>query len=229
MQPSDDQRPGVREAHLLRKKNNPLFPPAAREVSNEALVAARLQDGLDRDRFMQDFQGLVERAVALEANAPSEEVLAIKEQLDHCYQRACALPGDQAPIRQAIRKLVDVIMRAVRGGIGNDAYAANQLEEETLAREAHFALQELPLVAALTHAESPVAADELIPSLLSEPDDSLSRSLVLFDEQQLATLCHEAGRWLEQVDPERAQTDAWRRLALLQAYYSHLKPQSDAN
>jgi len=120
-------------------------------------------------------------------------------------------------------------MRAVRGGIGNDAYAANQLEEETLAREAHFALQELPLVAALTHAESPVAADELIPSLLSEPDDSLSRSLVLFDEQQLATLCHEAGRWLEQVDPERAQTDAWRRLALLQAYYSQLKPQSDAN
>lgn len=225
----DDYRPGVREAHLLRKKNNPLFPPGAREVGGDALATARLQDGLDMDRFMEEFQALVQRAVALDANAPSDEVLAIKEQLDHGYQKACALPGDQAPVKQAIRKLLDVIMRAVRSGIGNDAYAARQLEEEALAREAHFALQELPLVAALTHENSPVAENELIPSLLSEDDDSLERCLALFDEHQLASLCHDAEQWLQAADPQRSLVDAWRRLALIVSHYRRIQPQSDAN
>jgi hypothetical protein len=225
----NDYRPGVREAHLLRKRDNPLFPPDARAVSNEALAAARLQDGLEMDRFREDFQALVQRAVALEANAPSETILAIKEELDRSYQRACALPGDQSAVKDAIRKLLGVIMRAVAGGIGNDAYAARQLEEETLAREAHFALQELPLVVALTHADSPVAEDELIPSLLSERDAGLEGCLMLFDESQLAAICHDAGRWLQSMDPDRTVADAWRRLAIIQAYYSSLKPHADAN
>jgi len=229
MNPVDVYHPGVREAHLLRKKDNPLFPAAARDVSNEALAAARLQDGLEMDRFLEEFQALVQRAVALEANTPSETVLALKEELDHSYQRACALPGDQSHIKEAIRKLVEVIMSAVRGGIGNDAYAARQLEEETLAREAHFTLQELPLVAALTHAESPVSEDELIPSLLSEDDASLERCLMLFDDSQLAAICNDAGLWLQRSDPDRNIAAAWRRLGVIQAYYSSIKPRADAN
>lgn len=229
MQNKDPERPGVREAHLLRKMDNPLFPPAARQVSADALAAARLQDGLERDRFMQEFQALIERAVALEPNAPSDEVLAIKEQLDHSYQKACALPGDQSHIKEAIRKLLAVVMRAVRSGIGNDAYAARQLDEEAQAREAHFALQELSLVAALTHAESPVAEDELVPALLSEDDDSLERCLLLFDDNQLAAICHAAGRWLEEIDPQRNIPGAWRRLDLVEAYYRSLGPPADAN
>jgi hypothetical protein len=229
MQTPDEHRPGVREAHLLRKKDNPLFPAAAREVSNEALATARLQDRLDMDGFMEEFQSLVQRAVALQPNAPSEDVLAIKEQLDQGYQKVCALPGDQSQLKAAIRRLLEVIMRAVRSGIGNDAYAARQLEEEAQAREDHFALQELPLVAALTHAESPVAEDELIPSLLSEDDDSLQRCLLLFDDNQLAAICHAAGLWLEEMDPERKIPAAWRRLALIEARYRKFGPPADAN
>ncbi len=224
-----DYRPGVREAHLLRKKDNPLFPPASRDVSNEALAGARLDDGQDLDRFMQSFQTLVQRAVALPPNAPSETVLEIKEQLDHSYQMACALPGDQSHIKQAIGKLLVVIMNAVRAGIGEDAYAARQLEEEVLAREAHFALQELPLVAALTHADSPIAEDELVPSLLSEEDARLERTLALFDAEQLDLLCRDARQWLQRADPERELDDAWRRLALIQAHYQRVRIQSDVN
>ncbi len=221
-----DYRPGVREAHLLRKKDNPLFPLAERQVSNEALATARLHDGLELDRFTQDFQALVQRAVTLEANAPSEAVLELKEQLDHSYQRACALPGDQSHIKAAIGKLLGIIMNAVRSGIGNDAYAAQQLEDEELAREAHFTLQETPLVAALTHAESPVAETELVPSLLSEDDAGLERCLSLFDTTQLASICAQAAEWLQAIDPQRSLAYAWRRLAIIQAYFSHLSAQT---
>lgn len=229
MQKLNDDRPGVREAHLLRKRDNPLFAPAVRQVSTRDLAAARLQDGLDRDRFMESFRALVERAVEIEPNAPSETVLEIKEQLDLSYQQACALPGDASEIKAAIRKLLAVIMRAVSGGVGNDAYAARQLEEETVAREMHFALQELPLVAALTHPQSPVAEDELVPSLLSEDDDSLQRCLQLFDESQLAAICHDAEDLLQRIDAERGLEDAWRRLALIRRYYRAMAPSVEAN
>ena len=224
-----EQRPGVREGHLLRRQNNPLFPETSRQVSNEALAEARLRDGAEMDHFIQDFQSLVQRAVALQPNTPSETILELKEQLDQSYQRACALPGDQSHIKDAIRKLVDVIMRAVRSGIGSDAYAARQLDEEELARQAHFELQDLPLVAALTHPESPIGADELIPSLLSEDDASLERCLVLFDDTQLATICHDAAEYLRGIDPGRQMTSAWRRLDLLRDYYRRSTPSSRAN
>jgi hypothetical protein len=229
MRKTANERPGVREAHLLRKQDNPLFPAAARQVSSDALAAARLQDGLEMDQFMEAFQALVQRAVALDPNTPSDTILELKEQLDQSYQQACALPGDQSQIKNAIRKLVEVIMRAIRSGIGNDAYAARQLEEEDMARLAHFELQELPLVAALTHPDSPIAADELIPSLLSEDDASLERCLIVFDDTQLATICHAAENYLQRIDPDRQIPAAWRRLDLIRDNYGGSTPHSRAN
>jgi hypothetical protein len=224
-----ENQPGIRERHLLRKRNNPLFSVTEREVSNEALAEARLADGLEMDRFLQEFQALVKRAVELEPNTPSETILEIKEQLDHSYQRVCALPGDQSAIKQAIRQLIEVIMKAVRSGIGNDAYAERQLEEEVIAREAHFELQELALVAALTHADSPVSEEEFVPSLLSEVDENLERCLLLFDEGQLAAISNDAEVFLEKTDPDKQLVDAWRRLALIQDYYRRLLPDTAAN
>jgi hypothetical protein len=223
------ERPGVREAHLLRKRNNPLFRPAARAVTNEQLATARLEDGVDMDNFMRDFRELVQQAAELGPNTPSETVLELKEQLDQSYQRACALPGDQSNIRQAIRKLIVIIMQAVRGGIGNDNYAAGKLDEEDAARQTHYALQELPLVAALTHPQSPVAEDELIPSLLSEDDTALLRCLVIFDQAQVGAICADAADYLDEIDPQRKLGDAWRRLELLLDYYREHAPDGGAN
>ena len=229
MRKAIDTRPGVREAHLLRKRDNPLFSHAAREVSNEELASARLEDGMEMDRFIQEFQVLVQRAGALAPNTPSDTVLDLKEELDRGYQQACALPGDQSAVKEAIRKLLGVIMRAVRSGIGNDAYAARQLDEEDMARQTHFELQELPLVAALTHPESPVAADELIPSLLSEDDASLERCLTLFDDQQLAEIRQDAAQYLQRIDADRRLSDAWRRLDLIRSHFRAGGPDLPAN
>ena len=213
---------GIREQHLLRKKDNPLFEESERNVSNEVLARARMEDGVEMDTFMSDFQSLVQRAAALEPNTPSETILEIKEQLDRSYQQCCALPGDQTTVKSAVRKLIETIMRAVEGGIGNDAYARQQLEEEALARELHFKLQELPLVAALTAANSPVAENELIPSLLSEPAETLVPTLQLFDGTQMAAIFSEASTFMEHKDPEQKLTDAWQRLQLIERTWRNI-------
>ncbi len=223
------QHTGIREQHLLRKKNNPMFDESERNVSNEALAKARMEDGVEMDTFISDFQALVQRSVTLEPNTPSETILEIKEQLDRSYQQCCALPGDQTAIKTAILKLIETIMRAVKSGIGNDAYARQQLEEEALARELHFKLQELPLVAALTAANSPVAENELIPSLLSEPADTLTSTLQLFDETQMATIFNEASTFMQRRDPERKLMDAWQRLQLIEHVWKNMPAGTTAN
>ncbi len=222
-------RPGVREQQLLRKMNNPLFGEVRSKVGKDDLAQARLEDGLEKDRFLAAFQALVQQAVDLQSNTPSETVLEIKAQLDHSYQQACALAGDMTPIKQSITRLVDLIMQAIRAGAGNDAHVQQQLIEEDIARKAHYELQEIPLVAALMHPDSPVAADELIPSLLSEAEHTLAATLSLFDEQQMAALCHDAGAFLAQRDPERTLADAWARLQLIENHYRQLKPSVPPN
>ena len=213
---------GIREQHLLRKKDNPLFDESERDVSNEVLARARMEDGVEMDAFMADFQSLVERAVALEPNTPSETILEIKERLDHSYQQCCALPGDQTAVKTAIRKLIETIMRAVENGIGNDAYARQQLEEEALARELHFKLQELPLVAALTAANSPIAENELIPSLLSEPAETLALTLQLFDDTQMAAIFNDASTFISNTDPEQKLPGVWQRLQLIERTWRNM-------
>jgi len=218
---------GIREQHLLRKQDNPLFSESDRNISNEVLVGARMEDGAELDRFMSEFQLLVQRAAALEPNTPSETILEIKEALDRGYQQCCALPGDQAAIKDAIRRLIETIMRAVESGIGNDDYARQQLEDEVLARDMHFRLQELPLVAALTAEPSPIPEDELIPSLLSEPLETLELTLQVFDETQLATVYNEASTYLQRIDPERKLVDAWQGLHLIEHSWRNRSPLND--
>lgn len=226
MNRSLEDEPGIRERHLLRKRCNPLFDEKQSDVSNEDLARARLDDGVEMDRFMSEFQLLVEKAVDLKPKTPTETILAIKQELDRSYQRACALPGDQAPVKRAIKKLLRLIMQAMRAGAGNDAYAMQQLDDEETARKLHFELQELPLVSALTHPDSPIADDELVPALLSEPAESLVGSLQLFDKNQMASILSDAEALLKQKDPQQTLGDAWQGLKLIEACYHDMQSDS---
>ena len=62
--------------------NNPLFGEVRSKVGKDDLAQARLQDGVEKDRFITAFQALVQRAVDLQPDAPSETVLEIKAELD---------------------------------------------------------------------------------------------------------------------------------------------------
>ena len=210
-----DRKPGIREQHLLRKKDNPLFSENEDGISNDRIYKARLEDDVAAREFMENFRKLMQEAVDLKPNTPSDTILELKERLDQAYQHACALPGDTGEVKNAIRKLLDLMMKSVRDGAGADQTAQQKLLEEDAARKAHFELQEIGLVAALTHDQSPIAEDELIPSLLSETEEILQITLALFDPEQLALILKDAEMFLNNLDSEHYYTEAWSRLNVI--------------
>jgi hypothetical protein len=196
------QRPGRHERHLLRKRDNPLFPEEERCISGAVLEEAQRLDHEELVAFITEFRGLIYQAVNLKANEDSEVILGIKEELDRSYEQACGLADDQTETKIAIRKLAQLIMGAVRKGAGDDPLALMELEQEEEARAAHFELVEHPIVADLLNPESSITEGELLPALLSESAQGLQAALELFDDTQLALLCEEGRGLLDRIEAQ---------------------------
>ncbi len=196
------QFPGRRERHLLRKRSNPLFPEAERVITPEVLEEAQRLDHEELVDFITRFRQLVHRAVGLKPNEQSDVILGIKEELDQAYEQAAGLADDQTETREAIRKLLVVIMNAVRNGAANDPVALAELDQEAQARAAHFELLEYPLVADLLCPESPISGDELVPTLLSVPEAEFQAAITLFDEDQVKELERQARALLDSLAGE---------------------------
>ncbi len=108
-------------------------------------------------------------------------------------------------------------MGAVRRGAGDDPQALQELAQEESARALHYQLLEQPLVADLLAPDSPVAAEELLPTLLSSEADTLAAALQLFDPQQLRTLVQEGHALLDGLQRQgRLPSAARERLALME-------------
>lgn len=195
-------KPGRRERHLRRRHENPLFAWPPQEVEPEALLAAQRADHAEMESFRADFRDLIQRAVNLPADADSDTVLALKQDLERRYEQSFGLPEDHARERAALRTLIDLIMKAVRRAAGNDPLARQELADEEQAREIHFRLLERPLVADLLHPESPIAPEDLAPSLLSATAEELEAALELFDLPQVEELAQQSARLIERLETE---------------------------
>ncbi len=180
--------PGRRERHLRRKLNNPLFPETGREISGNTLEEAQRLDHEELVEFIAGFRRLVHQAVGLKPNEQSDVILGIKEELDKAYEQVAGLADEQTETKDAIRKLLVVIMSAVRNGAANDPTALQELAQETQARASHFELLESPLVADLLHPSSPIKENELAPTLLSVSEEEFQAAMTLFDQEQVGQL-----------------------------------------
>ena len=90
-------------------------------------------------------------------------------------------------------KLIGLIMKAVWRAAGADPLAHRELQDEEEARVIHCRLLEQPLVADLLHPRTPIAPDELTPTLLSATQEEVDGVLEMLDPNQLAHLS-EQGR-----------------------------------
>ncbi|MET0046346.1 MAG: hypothetical protein ABW066_01020 [Sedimenticola sp.] len=217
-------KPGRRERHLLRKRNNPMFPEHARQISTGALQEAQRLDHEELVGFIGEFRKLVHQAVSLQASEESEVILELKENLDKAFEHACGLADDQTETKNAIIKLLGVIMTAVRAGAENDPVALDELQQESAAREAHFGLLEYPLLADILYPDSPITEDELIPTLLSEHEDEFAAALTLFDTDQLQLLIGGAEEYLAECTDlgEDISENAAGRIALMRELLADL-------
>ncbi len=214
--------PGRHERHLLRKQDNPLFPEAQRTISQSELTEAQRLDHEELEAYIRDLRKLVGEAVALGPHEQSDVILELKERLDQAYETACRLADDQSPNKEAIRKLVAVIMRAVWQGAGNDTLAHQELEQEEAARAAHYELLETPLVADLLDPESLIQADDLLAVLLSAEREGFEAAVTLFDPGQLRALCEQGATLKRDGEALDALPGARERLAELEQLLSSL-------
>ncbi len=185
-------RPGRRERHLRRRHLNPLFAWPPEEIPPEQLLEAQRLDHEALQAFRESFRELVQRAMELPPDAGSDPVLELKADLERHYEQACGLPEDQSEAKQALAKLIAVIMRTLLRHVGDDPTAQQELADEAAAREIHFRLLDHPLVADLLHPESPILPQDLTPSLLTADDAEFAAACELFDGPQLAVIVDEA-------------------------------------
>lgn len=226
MKPNFSSHPGTHERQLIRCADNPLFPPARRQVIQIEVTRAQRRDQEEATAFQARLRELVQRAIDLPPQADSEVVLKLKEDLDRAYEQACGLAGDPRAIKTALKKLLEIVMRAVWRGAGDDAAAQVNLREEEAARATHFALLEYPLIADLIRPDSPIASDELTATLLSDSSDALTAALTLFDADQLALICQDAGRQLQAHDrSDPCIGAAHERLAEMERQLARLRAQ----
>jgi hypothetical protein len=207
--------PGRRERHLLRRRDNPLFPPDRREVGAGELAAARAADAAEAQAFARDLTALLEKASHLTGQVESDVILGLKEEADRLYEQCRGLGDGHQPQEQGLQRLLEVLMAAVRQGAGNDPQALDELAQEEAARAMHQRLLQAPLIADLLHPESPIRDDELVPTLLSAEPETFTAALGLFEPEQVAEILS-TGRdlvaGLAEGSPERARGE--RLLAL---------------
>jgi hypothetical protein len=205
-----NDQPGMHERHLRRKVNNPLFVDST--MSQQDILAAREHDERELEAFMQDFHGLARDASALDASADSEVLLALKARLDQCYERCCGQMGKHDEIRQGLTNLIDAIMAAVIRASASDRHALDKLEDEIAARKQHFAMLQYPLIVDMLRPDSPLTAEDLIPSLLSANEEDALAAAALFTHEQRVLMCQQGQALLERVAEAGGEVTAARRI-----------------
>lgn len=214
------EMPGACERHLRRKYNNPLFPSQARGVTQTQVLEAQRVDVDTLHRFLEEFRGLVQQCIDLKPNEESEYILKLKARLDRAYTISAGLYGDQTEVQEALKRLIALIMSAIRQGAVGDALAQRELDQEDAARGFNFELLCYRLVADLMNPESAIEADELVPTLLSESAKAVEAALWLFDAHQLGEMVREGERLLARLAHEGIPvSEARARLVQLQSAY----------
>ncbi len=211
-------RPGRRERHLRRRHGNPLFgwPPV--EVRPEDLLAAQKSDHAEMASFDESFPALVQKVVELPPNAGSDQVLGLEGELERHYEQACSLPGDHTREKDAICKLVDLIMSAVRRAAGDDPLAQRELQDGEDARAIHFRLLSQPLAADILHPEMPIPPDDLMPALLTATQAEIDAALEIFGADEIGLLLEQGTALLAGLEAAGVQAPLARaRLESIQA------------
>lgn len=215
--------PGSHERHLLRRNNNPLFQEKQTEVDDDSMLAVQKADHEEIISFHEKFNRALDETVALKPNEESDIILALKDRLERLYEQACRIGDDQTDNKDALQKLLSLIMGSIRQGAGNDAQAHSELDQEETARKTHFQLLNINLVADLLNPKSVIEETALVPTLLTSNKDVLSQVLQIFDEQQLVSITAEANALVSQSSDSHNVKNASEALAFIEGYIKYLK------
>ncbi|MGB1310457.1 MAG: hypothetical protein ACPG47_04565 [Leucothrix sp.] len=218
--------PGGHERHCLRRIRHAEIFSTALQTPETLLADAIRQDNSYEAIFLQQFEAVLARAVALKPSEATDVVLAVKAELDRLYTVSKSVCGDQAHTQAGLSQLIELTMQSVKRAAGNDPLAIKELQEEDEARHLHFKLLECDLVADLLNSHSQARAfipnDELIPTLLSTDKATLADAVQLFDLQQAVSLVEQAEQYVQQLNDGQVSAIATQNLKFIRGYGVYL-------
>ncbi len=212
------ENPGAFERHLIRRAN-PLFGERQTDISSDTLMEVQKKDHDILQQFMLDFREVMSKVVSFKPNEESEVILEAKDKLEKLYASSISVADDQIRVSESIKKLIAVIMQSIRKSAGDDVKAQQELDQEEMAREAHYELLKSKLVADILDPDSPIENEDLIPTLLTADKEDLVLATQLFDLDQLNFLLSEADKLLDQlVKKDVDLTQAKENYAFMEGY-----------
>ncbi len=214
--------PGCWERYLQRKCLNPALFPEAEELCQADVDEAQRQDDSERQQFTVDFNQLLERVVHLQSKEESEVILELKARIDRLYEQCSGLGGDYMAEKAGLKKLNGLIMNAIRSTATLDEHAMQELAKETQARDTHFHLLEHALIAHLLRPDTPIAKEDIVPTLLSEEEGTLRAAMSIFDEEHRQLLREMATQFIEEREAQGADMLMPKiRLAIMSQPFLH--------
>lgn len=208
-------KPGAWERHLQRKYHNPLFA-SGNDITQQHVDAARFRDEEERKEFQKAFETLLHEVSSLASQVESEVVLAMKTRADTLYEECAGLGGDFSLEKQGLKKLGYLILDLLMESNRDNTKTGEELEHERQARQMHFELLEIPLIAHLLRPESPISQDELVATLLNEEETGLRAAMSLFTQEQKLFLYDSAKTLLTQLrEKEHELPEAWLHLEIM--------------
>lgn len=207
---------GMFERHMRRKDGNPLYGVPAPHYTPEDYLQARRHDSEEMNSFQNEMREVIQQAIDLPANAESEVVLELRGKLDQLYTRCSGFGASCGSHKQSIRKLIDIVMKAVWQAAADDPMARLELEQEEMARQQHFCLLEYALISDLMRPDTPIIQDELVPTLLQAGEDELEAVMWMFEPEQLQEIREQAQSLLDERREQGYElTHAWENLQLI--------------
>lgn len=173
--------PGAFENSLLRRYENPLFPPSRRSVSEAELKSAIIRDADDAREVLADFVDLAleqRRMARLDDAADIEEAL---RQLDDAIARATAVGGEAFKLSRQLQKIRLELVSGWLADNPDDAAIQSALarfEEELAGRRA---LENNPFIAQLFRKDGPTSDEDLAAALLSEDVATIEQAMPLLE------------------------------------------------
>ena len=191
--------PGPRERQLQRKHNNLLFM-ACGPVTQDQINTAQREDHSAMQQFMERFREVVQRTVKLDKQVETEVLLKLKAELEQLYVVSTGLAGDQTAILDAIRKLIAAISKTLHSASKDDAHFLEKLQEDEQHTTLHLHLCKHVIVSDILNPDGIIANNELMPTLLSESEDGLHATLMLFSPEQQQLMLQEGEDLLKQAE-----------------------------
>lgn len=187
------KNPGCFERQLQRRYNNPLFPKEKRIVTNADLESARQKDIIENEELHKNIELLLKKGpVVLTSNINdlSEYRKEICEQIEKIIELGCENDDSWLSLWILRSRIIEQYKFL---SIGNDQ-ALEALAKATNFEENYLSNFYIPFIAQMQRKDSPIVADGIVESLLSEDVESIRMVLNTMDNDHKLLLKNEAAR-----------------------------------